>query len=83
MRILDIFSKKPEQELSLEEIENLVTQALMHGKEHEKYQVLTDLPEGVDSNAIECRDELLREHKQVAFLVCEKQVIGMVGYLDS
>ena len=69
--------------MSLEEIADLVTQTVLYGKEHENYQVLTDLPEDADSNAISCRDELLQEHKKVVYLVCEKQVIGMVGYLEN
>lgn len=79
MTILDIFSWLPEKELSLEEIENIVRD-IENGITYDGYSVEHQLPEGVDENIVDGRDELVQEGKQVCFLLRGGQLISMIGY---
>ena len=79
MTILDIFSWLPEKELSLEEIEYIVKD-IENGITHDGYSVEHQLPEGVDENIIDGRDELVQEGKQVCFLLKHGHLISMIGY---
>lgn len=79
MTILDIFSWLPEKELSLEEIENIVRD-IENGITHDGYSVEHQLPEGVDENIVDGRDELVKEGKQVCFLLKHGNLISMIGY---
>ncbi len=79
MVITDIFSWIHKNELSLEEIERLVTDA-EKGLSADGYSVEHRLPAGADENAAEVEAELRREGKRVCFLLKEGRVISAVGY---
>ena len=79
MTILDIFSWLPEKELSLEEIEYIVKD-IENGITHDGYSVEHQLPEGVDENIVDGRNELDREGKMVCFLLKHGNLISMIGY---
>ena len=79
MTILDIFSWLPEKELSIEEIENTVRD-IENGIIHDGYSVEHQLPEGVDENIVDGRDELVQEGKLVCFLLKQGHLISMIGY---
>lgn len=45
-----------------------------------KHSVEHQLPEGVDENIIDGRDELVQEGKLVCFLLKHGHLISMIGY---
>lgn len=79
MRIFDIFSRLPAKELSIEQIEEIFLKAC-DGIVNDKFLVVYEMPENADSNIIECRNELLSEGKQVAYIMQEDMIVAQVGY---
>ena len=79
MDILDVFSWLPAQELSIDDIKNIVWD-IEKGIPHEGYSVEYQLPPGADENKIEAVDELLSEGKLVCFLLKEVNIISVIGY---
>ena len=79
MDILDVFSWLPAQELSIDDIKNIVWD-IEKGIPHEGYSVEYQLPPGADENKIEAVDELLSEGKSICILMKERQIISVVGY---
>ncbi len=81
MKILDIFSWLPAEEVSLEELES-VFENYRNGFEINEYAVLKDLPEDTAEYIVECRDGLINEGKKVIALVKENKVVALVGYQE-
>ncbi len=81
MRVLDIFSWLPVEEVSLEELES-VFENYRNGLEINEYAVLKDLPEDTVEYIVECRDGLINEGKKVIALAKENKVVALVGYKE-
>ena len=82
MKVLDIFSWFPAEEVCLEEVES-VFMNYKNGIEIDEYVVLEDLPENVSEYIVECMEGLKHEGKKVATLIKEDKVVALVGYQDK
>lgn len=82
MKVLDIFSWIPAEEVSLEELES-VFMNYKNGIEIDEYAVLKDLPEDTAEYIVECRGGLINEGKNVIALAKENKVVALVGYQDK
>ncbi|MBQ8245561.1 MAG: hypothetical protein IJZ42_00300 [Lachnospiraceae bacterium] len=79
MRVLDIFSMVLAKELSTEQIEDIFIKSF-DGVKNDTYVVVHELPDNAESNIIECTNDLLKEGKQVAYLMKNDLVVSIVGY---
>ena len=78
MRVLDVFSNLPAKELSTEQIEDIFLKSC-DGIANDTYTVVYKLPDNAESNAIECTNDLLKEGKQVAYLMRNDSLVSVVG----
>ena len=81
MKVLDIFSWIPAEEVSLEELES-VFENYRNGFEINEYAVLEDLPEDTVEYIVESRAGLINEGKKVVALAKENKVVVLAGYLE-
>ena len=79
MRVLDIFSNLPAKELSIEQIEDIFIKSCS-GVINDTYTVVYELPDSAESNTVELINELLREGKQVAYIMRQDFLVSVVGY---
>lgn len=79
MRVLDVFSMLPAKELSTEQIEDIFLKSC-DGIANDTYTVVHKLPDNAESNAIECTNDLLKEGKQVVYLIQNDSLVSVVGY---
>jgi len=79
MRVLDVFSNLPAIELSIEQIEDIFLKSC-EGVIDDTYTVVHELPDNVESNTVELINDLLREGRQVAYLLQESVIVAVVGY---
>ena len=79
MRVLDVFSMLPAKELSVEQIEDIFLKSY-NGVVNDTYMVVHELPDNAESNIVECKNELLREGKQVAYIMWQDSIVSVVGY---
>ena len=79
MRVLDVFSNLPVIELSIEQIEEIFLKSC-EGVVNDTYTVVHELPDNAESNMVECTNALLREEKQVAYIMRQDIVVAVVGY---
>ena len=79
MRVLDVFSYLPAIELSIEQIEDIFLKSC-EGEIDDTYTVVQELPDNAESNTVECTNDLLREGKQVAYLMRQDSLVSVVGY---
>ena len=79
MRVLDVFSYLPAIELSIEQIEDIFLKSC-EGEMDDTYTVVHELPDNAESNTVECTNDLLREGKQVAYLMRQDSLVSVVGY---
>lgn len=79
MRVLDIFSNLPAKELSIEQIEDIFLKSY-DGVINDTYTVVHELPDNAERNTVELKNELLREGKQVAYLLQDGVIVAVVGY---
>ena len=81
MKVLDIFSWLPAEEVSLEEVE-FVFMNYKNGTEIDEYVVLEDLPENASEDIVECMEEVKHEGKKVAVLIKENKVLALISYQE-
>ena len=79
MRVLDVFSNLPAIELSIEQIEDIFLKSY-EGVIDDTYTVVHELPDNAESNTVELINDLLREGRQVAYLLQESVIVAVVGY---
>jgi len=79
MRVLDVFSNLPAIELSIEQIEDIFLKSC-EGIIDDTYTVVHELPDNVESNTVELINDLLREGRQVAYLMRQDSLVSVVGY---
>lgn len=79
IRVLDVFSMLPAKELSIEQIEGIVKNSF-DGIINDTYAVVHELADNAESNTVELKNELLREGKQVAYILQDGVIVAVVGY---
>lgn len=80
MDILGICSWVPANELSLEEIEEIVL-SLNSGKPNEEgYSLDMKLPINANENIINCSNHFISEGRRICYLLINNEVIAVVGY---
>ena len=79
MRVLDVFSNLPAIELSIEQIEDIFLKSC-EGEMDDTYTVVHELPDNAESNTVELINDLLREGRQVAYLMRQDSLVSVVGY---
>ena len=84
MKVYDIFSYVPENELSLESIEERFRLYRYAGKaDSDEYDFISDeVPRTHDPDVINCVYELRAEGKKVAFLVADTKIVAVIGYKE-
>ena len=78
MRVLDVFSNLPAIELSIEQIEDIFLKSC-EGVIDDTYTVVHELPDNAESNTVELINDLLREGRQVAYLMRQDSLVSVVG----
>ena len=79
MRVLDVFSMLPAKELSIEQIEGIVKNSF-DGIINDTYAVVHELPDNAEGNTVELINDLLREGRQVAYIMRQDIIVAVVGY---
>ena len=79
MRVLDVFSNLPAIELSIEQIEDIFLKSCERVID-DTYTVVHELPDNAEGNTVELINDLLREGRQVAYLLQESVIVAVVGY---
>ena len=79
MRILDVFSRLPANELSIEQIEEIFLRSC-EGIVDDIYTVVYEIPKNADNNLIELINELISEGKNVAYIMKDDAYVAVVGY---
>ena len=81
MKVLDIFSWLPAKEISLEQLEQIFIN-YKAGNFNSEYIVLSEHPNTVSEDILTCKNDLLKEGKNVAFILKEEKVIAAIGYQE-
>lgn len=81
MKVLDIFSWLPAKEISLEQLEQIFID-YESGNFNSEYIVLSEHPNIVSEDILTCKNDLLKEGKNVAFILKEEKVIAVIGYQE-
>ncbi len=81
MKVTDIFSWLPAQEISLEELKEIFIE-YNNGVYKRDYKVLLKVPNNVGRNIVDCTKELIEEGKNIAYLTKEKDIIAIIGYKE-
>lgn len=79
MRVLDVFSNLPAIELSIEQIEDIFLKS-SEGVVDDTYTVVHELPDNAEGNTVELINDLLREGRQVAYIMRQDIIVAVVGY---
>lgn len=79
IKVLDIFSWKSAKEIGLEELEQIFIEK-RNGRYEGKYKVSTNTPSNVNDNVLNCRDELLKEGKNIAYILDDNGIVALIGY---
>ncbi|MCI9083621.1 MAG: hypothetical protein HFI70_15350 [Lachnospiraceae bacterium] len=81
MKVLNIFSWLPEKEISLEQLEQIFTD-YKAGSYYKEYVVLYELPSNVTEDILTCKDELLKDGNNVAYILKDEDIIAVIGYKE-
>lgn len=81
LRVTDLFSWLPENELSKKELENLFMN-YMNGRNVSTHQVTFSMPEDVTDYVLDAQFYLTEEGRKVAYILKEEHVIAVVGYKE-
>ena len=81
MKVLDIFSWLPAKQISLEQLEQIFID-YKSGNFNSGYIVLSEHPNNVSEDILTCKNDLLKEGKNVAFILKEEKVIAVIGYQE-
>ena len=81
MKVLDIFSWLPAKQISLEQLEQIFID-YKSGNFNSGYIVLSEHLNTVSEDILTCKNELLKEGKNVAFILKEEKVIAVIGYQE-
>ena len=67
------------KELSTEQIGDIFIKSF-DGVKNDTYVVVHELPDNAESNTVELINDLLREGRQVAYLMRQDSLVSVVGY---
>lgn len=81
MKVLDILSWLPAQEISLEELEQIFVND-KNGVKDDSYIVLTEVPSDAAENVLECKNDLVKEGRKVACILREEKIVALIGYKE-
>jgi len=81
MKVLDIFSWLPAKQISLEQLEQIFID-YKSGNFNSGYIVLSEHLNTVSEDILTCKNDLLKEGKNVAFILKEEKVIAVIGYQE-
>lgn len=81
MEVLDIFSWLSEKQITLERLEQIFKD-YKFGIYNSEYTVVTEKPDDISENVLNCRNELIEEGKKVAYILKGKDVIAVIGYRE-
>ncbi len=81
MKVMDIFSWLPAQEISLEQLERIFVN-YKNGVSDDVYTVCFEILENVPKNILDCRDGLIAEGKKVVGILQDNNIIGIIGYRE-
>lgn len=81
MKVLDIFSWRPVNEISLKELEQIFMEHKA-GISNDRYVVTDILPPNIPEYILECKNELMSDGKKVDFVLNENEIIAAIGYHD-
>lgn len=81
MKVLDIFSWLPAEQISLKQLEQIF-RASKIGNYHGEYHVAFEPVDIISADIMSCRNELAAEGKSVAYILKEKDIIAVVGYKE-
>lgn len=81
MKVLNIFSWLPAKEISLEQLEQIFID-YKSGSYNREYIVLSELPSNVTENILTCKDELLKDGNNVAYILKGENIIAVIGYKE-
>lgn len=81
MEVLDIFSWLAEKQITLERLEQIFKD-YKFGIYNSEYTAVTEKPDDISENALNCRNELIEEGKKVAYILKGKDVIAVIGYRE-
>lgn len=81
MKVLDIFSWLSAKEISLERLEQIFID-YKSGSYNSEYVVLDELPDKAAENVVNCKNELLEEGKNVAYILKDENIVAVIGYKE-
>lgn len=81
MKVMDIFSWLPAQEISLEQLEQIFLN-YKTGLCDNTYTVLSETPSTANENILNCRRTLVEEGKKVAYILKDENIIAVIGYKE-
>ena len=81
MKILDIMSWLPVQEMSLEKLEEIFLN-FKNGLSIEPFTMYSGTPENIPEYMVDAKNELISKGKKFTFIAKEKEVIALIGYMD-
>lgn len=82
MDILDIFSWKPEKELSIDNIKEIVLKLNEGEQLPDDYRIEKIMPSDANDDIVSAFEELNNEGKNVCFLYYKGVIIAMIGYKE-
>lgn len=81
MKVLDIFSWLPAQEITLERLKQIFEQYYV-GIYSEEYTVSIEPPFNLRNDMFDCKTELIKEEKKVGYILKNDKPIAIIGYTE-
>ena len=79
MRVLDIISWLPKEQISLVQLEQIFN-SYMKGIPDKKYSASITTPQNITGNVLSCIKELQDEKKQMGYILLNGKVVAVIGY---
>ena len=79
MKILDVFSWLPQNEVDIDELKAIFLKSF-EGIKDDDYEVVFEILDNVEVEIMEAANELVSDKKSVAYIKREDAVIALVGY---
>lgn len=81
MKVMDIFSWLPADEISLEQLEQIFVN-YKNGSSDDTCIVSLEIPSNATENILNCKAELVGERKDVACILRDDNIIAIIGYKE-
>ena len=79
MKVLDVFSWLSAKEISIAKLQQIFME-YYNGTYEGKYTVSLQMPDNAGKDILDSRVELIKEGKDVAYILEEETVIAVIGY---